>query len=160
MIPLRGMSPLVWYEVRDRVAVITVNNPPVNALSARIPEAISNAVERACDLSEGAIAFAGARAAAGERRGTRDLQHRIGDRAAGIAACQTMRATLHKTARVCGHRSPRWTPSRPALTMDFDGGSRREIELFADCVLPVESKASPLLEKLAMDGRGFYGDAA
>ena len=86
MIPLRGMSPLVWYELRDRVAVITADNPPVNALGAGIPEAISNAVERASDLSEGAIAFAGARAAAGERRRTRDLQHRIGRGFYGDAA--------------------------------------------------------------------------
>ena len=48
MIPLRAMSPLVRYQVRDRVAVITVDNPPVNALSAGVPEAISDAVERAC----------------------------------------------------------------------------------------------------------------
>ena len=47
MIRLRGMSQLVRYEVRDRVAVITVDNPPVNALSAGVPEGISDAVERA-----------------------------------------------------------------------------------------------------------------
>ena len=282
MIPLRAMSPLVRYEVRDRVAVVTVDNPPVNALSAGVPEAIGDAVERAChdstadaivligagttfiagadinifkqlktreqsiersqavharlkkledadkplvaaihghalggglefamachyrvavptanvgqpevhlgiipgaggtqrlprlcgpaaalemctegkpvaatraaqagivdavidgDLLQGAIAFASARAAAKERRRTRDLQDKIGDRAAGIAACQAMRATLHKTAR--GARAPFAAVDaiEACLTMDFDSGSRREIELFADCVLSVESKA-------------------
>ena len=276
------MSLLVRYEVRDRVAVITIDNPPVNALSAGVPEAISDAVERAChdsaadaivligagttfiagadinifkqlktreqsiersqavharlkkledadkplvaaihghalggglefamachyrvavptanvgqpevhlgiipgaggtqrlprlcgpaaalemctegkpvaatraaqagtvdavidgDLLEGAIAFARARAAAGERRRTRDLQDRIGDRAAGIAACQAVRATLGKAAR--GARAPFAAVDaiEACLTMDFDAGSRREIELFADCVLSVESKA-------------------
>src|SRR6188472_4228353 len=61
MIPLPAMSPLVRYEVRDRVAVVTVDNPPVNALSAGVPEAISDAVERACqDSSAGAIVLIGA----------------------------------------------------------------------------------------------------
>jgi 3-hydroxyacyl-CoA dehydrogenase len=282
MIPLRGMSPLVHYQVRDRVAVFSVDNPPVNALGAGVPEAISQAVERACrdssadamvlvgagttfiagaditifkqlktreqsversqavharlkqledagkplvaaihghalggglefamachyrvavasakvgqpevhlgiipgaggtqrlprlcgptlalemctegkpiaaaraveagivdalidgDLLEGAIAFAKARAAARERRRTRDLQERIRDRAAGIAACQAVRATLGKTAR--GARAPFAVVDaiEACLTMDFDTGSRREVELFADCVLSVESKA-------------------
>ena len=93
------------------------------------------------DLLEGAIAFARARAAARERRRTRDLQDKIGDRAAGIAACQAVRATLAKTAR--GARAPFAAVDaiEACLTMDFDSGSRREIELFADCVLSVESKA-------------------
>ena len=61
MIPLRGMSPLVRYKVRDRVAVITVDNPPVNALSAGVPEAISDAVEHAChDSTADAIVLIGA----------------------------------------------------------------------------------------------------
>ena len=282
MIPLRGMSPLVRYEVRDRVAVITVDNPPVNALSTGVPEAICDAVEHAChdstadaivligagttfiagadinifkqlktreqsiersqavhtrlkkledadkplvaaihghalggglelamachyrvavptakvgqpevrlgiipgaggtqrlprlcgpasalemctegkpvtaaravqagivdaviddDLLEGAIAFARARAAARQRRRTRDLQDRIDDRAAGIAACQAVRATLGKSAR--GARAPFAAVEaiEACLTIGFDEGSRREIELFADCVLSVESKA-------------------
>ena len=40
MIPLRAMSPLVRYEVRDRVAVVTVDNPPVkqpSSLLERMP---------------------------------------------------------------------------------------------------------------------------
>jgi len=276
------MSQLVRYEVRDRVAVVTIDNPPVNALSAGVPEGISEAVERACgdgsadaivligagstfiagadinifkelktrdqsigrslavhqrlrnledankplvaaihghalggglefamachyrvavaaakvgqpevqlgiipgaggtqrlprlcgpalalevctdgkplsaaraktagiidaviegDLQEGAIAFAQARAAAKERRRTRDLQDKIGDRAAGTAACETMRATLGRTAR--GARAPFAVVDaiEACITMDFDAGSRREAELFADCVLSIESKA-------------------
>ena len=41
------MSELVHYEIRDQVAVITVDNPPVNALSPGVPEAIEAAVSRA-----------------------------------------------------------------------------------------------------------------
>ncbi|HEX6214533.1 MAG TPA: 3-hydroxyacyl-CoA dehydrogenase NAD-binding domain-containing protein, partial [Vicinamibacterales bacterium] len=276
------MSSLVHYQLRDRVAVVTVDNPPVNALGAGVPEAISEAVERACadpdadaivligagttfiagadinifkqlktreqsversqamharlkrleeagklliaaihghalggglefamachyrvavatakvgqpevqlgiipgaggtqrlprlcgpllalemctegkpitatraveagvldaviegDLVDGAIAFAKARAAAGERRRTRDLQRKISDRAAGVAACQSVRATLGRTTR--GARAPFAAVDaiEACLTLDFDAGSRREIELFADCVLSVESKA-------------------
>jgi 3-hydroxyacyl-CoA dehydrogenase len=38
------MPDLVHYELRDHVAVLTINNPPVNALSAGVPEAIEAAV--------------------------------------------------------------------------------------------------------------------
>src|SRR5579863_2880192 len=41
------MPDLVRYELRDHVAVITVDNPPVNALSPGVPEAIEAAVARA-----------------------------------------------------------------------------------------------------------------
>ena len=55
------MSQPVRYEVRERVAVITVDNPPVNALGAGVPEAISEAVERACaDPDADAIVLIGA----------------------------------------------------------------------------------------------------
>ena len=93
------------------------------------------------DLLGGAIAFAKARALAGERRKTRELQDRIADRSAGLAACQAMRAALAKTAR--GARAPLAAVDaiEACLTSDFATGSRREIELFADCVLSTESKA-------------------
>src|SRR5579872_6343757 len=42
-----AMPELVHYEVRDQVAVVTVDNPPVNALSPGVPEAIETAVARA-----------------------------------------------------------------------------------------------------------------
>jgi len=93
------------------------------------------------DLLAGAIAFAKARAAAGERRRTRDLQDRIADRESGLAACRATRAALARTAR--GARAPFAAVDaiEACLTMDFDAGSRHEIERFADCVLSTESKA-------------------
>src|SRR5262249_22901904 len=41
--------PLVNYEVKDRVAVVTIDNPPVNALSPVVWEGIDRAVQRAVD---------------------------------------------------------------------------------------------------------------
>src|SRR5438552_14029827 len=41
------MSDAVRYEVRDRVAVITIDNPPVNALSPAVWDAIDKVVARA-----------------------------------------------------------------------------------------------------------------
>jgi 3-hydroxyacyl-CoA dehydrogenase len=55
------MPELVHYELRDRVAVVTVDNPPVNALSPGVPEAIEAAVARAAQVPEArAIVLIGA----------------------------------------------------------------------------------------------------
>ena len=112
---------------------------PVAAARAKSEGIIDAVIEG--DLLEGAIAFARERAAAGERRRTRDLQDKIGDRAAGTAAVEATRRALAKTAR--GARAPFAAVDaiEACLTLDFDAGSRREIELFADCVLSTESKA-------------------
>jgi 3-hydroxyacyl-CoA dehydrogenase len=93
------------------------------------------------DLLEGAMAFARAKAAAGLRRKTREMSDKISDRAASQAACQAARGTLQKTAR--GARAPFAAVDaiEAGVTLDFDAGSTREIELFADCVLSTESKA-------------------
>ncbi|MGH9174186.1 MAG: enoyl-CoA hydratase/isomerase family protein, partial [Vicinamibacterales bacterium] len=54
------MSPLVRYDVRERVAIITIDNPPVNALSHGVPEGISEAVARAgSDAGADAIVLIG-----------------------------------------------------------------------------------------------------
>jgi 3-hydroxyacyl-CoA dehydrogenase len=93
------------------------------------------------DLLEGAVAFAAERAARHERRRTRDLSERLGDRDAGLAACAAARVALAKTAR--GARAPFAAVDgiEAALTMDFEAGSERERELFAECVLSDESRA-------------------
>ena len=41
------MADLVRYEINDRVAVITIDNPPVNALSPAVWDGIDQAVQRA-----------------------------------------------------------------------------------------------------------------
>jgi 3-hydroxyacyl-CoA dehydrogenase len=94
------------------------------------------------DLLQGAIAFAATLARGGQPpRRTRMLTEKIADRSAGVAACQDTRAALARTAR--GARAPFAAVDgiEAAITMDFDAGSRRERELFADCVLSTESRA-------------------
>ena len=54
------MAQLVDYAVRDGVAVVTVNNPPVNALSVGVPQGIVEGVRRGdSDPEVGAIVLAG-----------------------------------------------------------------------------------------------------
>jgi 3-hydroxyacyl-CoA dehydrogenase len=50
------MSDLVTYSVQDGVAVITINNPPVNALGPGVPEGILDGIEKA-KLEEGVSAI-------------------------------------------------------------------------------------------------------
>ena len=55
------MDGLVKYEVRDGVAVIAVDNPPVNALSPGVPEGLAAAIDRAAgDAQAQAIVVMGA----------------------------------------------------------------------------------------------------
>ena len=56
-----NMSELVSWATRGRVAVITVNNPPVNALSPGVPEGIVDGIEAAnADAGVDAIVLIGA----------------------------------------------------------------------------------------------------
>src|SRR5947207_10456273 len=55
------MADLVNYNITDRVAVITIDNPPVNALSPPVWEGIDRAVARAnADAAADAIVLIGA----------------------------------------------------------------------------------------------------
>ena len=55
------MPELVHYQLRDQVAIVTVDNPPVNALSPGVPEAIEAAVARAAqDPGARAVVLIGA----------------------------------------------------------------------------------------------------
>jgi 3-hydroxyacyl-CoA dehydrogenase len=55
------MADLVRYDIKDGVAVITIDNPPVNALSPAVWEGIDQAVQRAvADSSASAIVLIGA----------------------------------------------------------------------------------------------------
>ena len=44
------MPDFVHYEVEDRVAVLTIDNPPVNALGEGVWEAVDEAVARATTM--------------------------------------------------------------------------------------------------------------
>jgi 3-hydroxyacyl-CoA dehydrogenase len=112
---------------------------PVAANRARAGGIVDAVIDG--DLLEGAMTFAKARAMSGERRRTRDSKAKIADRESGLAACQATRAALARTAR--GARAPFAAVDaiQACLTMDFEAGSQREIELFAECVLSTESKA-------------------
>ena len=92
------------------------------------------------NLLDAAIAFARARVATGPRK-VRELNHKIADRNAGLEACTARRALLPKTAR--GQRAPFAAVDaiEAALMLDFESGSARERELFAQCVLSTESRA-------------------
>jgi 3-hydroxyacyl-CoA dehydrogenase len=92
------------------------------------------------DLLAGAMAFARAKAAAGETRRVRQQEAKIQDHSGAAAAMETARAGLKKKAR--GARAPYAAIEaiEAGVLHGFDQGSEREIELFADCVLSSESR--------------------
>jgi 3-hydroxyacyl-CoA dehydrogenase len=111
---------------------------PVSAVKAQSAGIIDAIV--AGDLLEAAIQFVAARAAAGETRKSREIAFSAGSTAAGRAACERWRASLAVPPEV---RAPGSAIAaiEAALTMNFDAGSLRERELFADCVVSTASKA-------------------
>jgi 3-hydroxyacyl-CoA dehydrogenase len=112
---------------------------PVGAREAHAAGLVDRIVSG--NLREDAIAFARERAAARATRKTRELQDKIADTAAGLAACNDTRAALPKTAK--GLRAPYAAVEaiEAGLQQPFDAGSVRERELFAECVVSTESKA-------------------
>jgi 3-hydroxyacyl-CoA dehydrogenase len=92
-------------------------------------------------LLDHAVAFALERARARGGRKTRDLHDKVADREAGLAACAAARAALASTAH--GVRAPHAAVDaiEGVFTGDFDSGSKRERELFAECVTSTESRA-------------------
>ena len=104
------------------------------ALAAGIVDQIAGA-----NLLDDAIAFA--KSKAGAVRKTRDLSEKIANREAGVAACAAARTALAKTAR--GVKAPFRAVDaiEAAFTLDFERGSAREREIFADCVTSHESRA-------------------
>ena len=90
------------------------------------------------DLVENAIAFAKARARAGDIRKTREIA--IGDADGARAICAQFRASFRAPPGIAAP-SLAITAIEGAFTLSFDAGSLRERELFADCVVSTESKA-------------------
>ena len=110
--------------------------PAARALAAGIVDQVATGA-----LLDEAIAFAAARAAAGDTRKTRALTDKIADREAGLAACAATRKTLAGTAKGVTAPFKAVDAIEAALSLDFDAGSARERELFADCVTSVECRA-------------------
>jgi 3-hydroxyacyl-CoA dehydrogenase len=112
---------------------------PVAATKAAAAGIIDHIVDD--DLRSGAVAYAKARARNGDRRKTRELAHGVDAVSAGLAACEATREALKKSAK--GLRAPYAAVDaiEAGLRLDFDAGSIREREIFADCVVSVESKA-------------------
>ena len=118
------------------IEMCTVGRPvaAAKALSAGIVDQIAGA-----SLLDDAIAFA--RIKTGAIRKTRDLSEKVATREAGVAACAAARTALAKTAR--GVKAPFRAVDaiEAAFTLDFERGSARERELFADSVTSLESRA-------------------
>jgi 3-hydroxyacyl-CoA dehydrogenase len=109
---------------------------PVAAAKAKAAGIVDEVVDG--DLLAGAVAFAKARAAAGDRRKTREIGFDAEANAAGVAAFEKARASLKPEPRA-PHAAI--DAIQAALTLPFDQGSARERELFAECVVSTESKA-------------------
>src|SRR5688572_30061380 len=112
---------------------------PINARRAAAAGIVDEVA--GADLLQDAIAFANAMATGGETRKTRDLTGKIVDRSAGMAACAAARSALAKTAKGVQAPFKAVDAIEGVFTLDFEKGSARERELFADCVTWHESRA-------------------
>jgi 3-hydroxyacyl-CoA dehydrogenase len=112
---------------------------PVPAPKARAAGIVDEIVEG--DLRTGALALARARAAAGDRRKTREIAISADQATAGRAACQAARTALARSARGARAGLAAVDAIEAGLERGFDAGSIRERELFAECVVSTESKA-------------------
>jgi len=110
--------------------------PAAKALAAGILDAI---VQN--NLLDGAIEFAKAKATTGEIRKAREIVLTADQIRSGLEACNATRQTLAKIAR--GARAPFAVVDaiEAGLDRSFDEGSNREREIFAACVISIESKA-------------------
>ena len=117
---------------------MATDGKPVAAAKAKAAGILDAIVDG--DLLAGAIAFAKARAQAHETRKTRDIAIDQATARQGIDACQRIRQKL-KGAKGVSAPSAAVDGIEAAMTLPFDEGSRRERELFADCVVSTESKA-------------------
>jgi 3-hydroxyacyl-CoA dehydrogenase len=112
---------------------------PVSAARALEAGIVDHVVDG--DLRQAAIAFAREHVNGQAPPRTRVRADRIADVGAATADCERMRASLARTAK--GVTAPYAAVSaiEAGLREGFDAGSRRERELFADCVVSAESKA-------------------
>jgi len=112
---------------------------PVTAPKALAAGIVDHIVDG--DLLTGAIAFAKAKAGAGETRKVREIAISRDGVNAGLEACDAVRSALKKTARGMAAPFAVVNAIEAGLQLPFDDGSKRERELFAECVVSTESKA-------------------
>jgi 3-hydroxyacyl-CoA dehydrogenase len=93
------------------------------------------------DLVSGAIAFAKTKASVGEIRKVREITTSAVDMKRGLAACAEMRASLAKAGKGLLAPIAAVNAIEAGLRLGFDAGSGREQELFAECVVSIESRA-------------------
>jgi 3-hydroxyacyl-CoA dehydrogenase len=112
---------------------------PISASDARASGLVDRIADRA--LQESAIGFAKELAENRRLRRTREETEKIADVTGALATCAHVRAVLGKTAR--GQRAPYAAVDaiQAGLQQPFDVGSANERELFADCVVSIESRA-------------------
>jgi 3-hydroxyacyl-CoA dehydrogenase len=112
---------------------------PVAAPKAKAAGILDDVVDG--DLRSAAVAFAADKARLRQIRKTREIALSAEHIRTGLEACQAMRQTLAKTAK--GARAPLAAVDaiEAGLRLGFADGSIREREIFAECVVSIESKA-------------------
>ncbi len=93
------------------------------------------------DLRAAAISFAQARAESGLTRRTREINDKIADRATAHETAQALRASFPKKVRALRAPYAALEAIEYGIEHTFDEGLARERELFAECVVSIESKA-------------------
>jgi 3-hydroxyacyl-CoA dehydrogenase len=112
---------------------------PVNASKAMSAGIVDRVFQD--DLLTEAVRFAKSTAISAGVRKSRELTGKIADQKGGIAACAAAREALAKTAKGVQAPFKAVDAIEGAFTLDFESGSARERELFADCVTSRESRA-------------------
>jgi 3-hydroxyacyl-CoA dehydrogenase len=112
---------------------------PVSAARALEAGIVDQVVDG--DLRQAAIAFAREHVNGQAPPRTRARADRIADLDAATAECERMRASLARAAKGVTAPFAAVSAIEAGLRDGFDAGSRRERELFADCVVSAESKA-------------------
>lgn len=92
-------------------------------------------------LVDGAVAFARARAAEGARRPAREIALPDHERASALDACDGALAELLRDGAPIMAPGHAVRAIREGLAHGFDAGSQCERELFAECVMSIESRA-------------------
>src|SRR5262249_24286943 len=123
-----------------KAAEMCASGEPVKAADALRAGILDRVVDG--DLLQGAVAFAREVAdRGGPPRKTRDLSDKLGERAAAVQALHAVREAIRKRARGLIAPVKAIDAIEAAVTLPFDEGSRREAELFRECLFSDQSKA-------------------